>query len=104
VSGLPARYGSEQTSAAGLAGRAAVGAMVFLVRAYQAVVSPLLGPCCRYAPSCSAYAIEALQAHGVVRGLVLAAWRVLRCHPFAAGGYNPVPRHFRLFERRQRTG
>ena len=84
MSGLPAR-------AAGLAGRAAVGAMVFLVRAYQAVVSPLLGPCCRYAPSCSAYAIEALQVHGVVRGLALAAWRVLRCHPFAAGGYDPVP-------------
>ena len=91
MSGLPARYGSAQTSAAGLAGRAAGGAMVFLVRAYQAVVSPLLGPCCRYAPSCSAYAIEALQVHGVVRGLALAAWRVLRCHPFAAGGYDPVP-------------
>jgi len=88
--------------AAGLVSRATVGAMVFVVRAYQVVVSPLLGPCCRYAPSCSAYAIEALEVHGVVRGLVLAAWRVLRCHPFAEGGYDPVPRQFRLFGRRQR--
>jgi len=71
--------------------RAAVAGLVGLVRVYQATVSPLLGPCCRYAPSCSAYAVEALRVHGVWRGLALAAWRVLRCHPLAEGGYDPVP-------------
>ncbi|MFO8014729.1 MAG: membrane protein insertion efficiency factor YidD [Phycisphaerae bacterium] len=71
--------------------RAAVAGLVALVRLYQATVSPLLGPCCRYAPSCSAYAVEALRVHGVWRGLALAAWRVLRCHPLAEGGYDPVP-------------
>jgi len=59
--------------------RVAVGGLVWLVRLYQATVSPLLGPCCRYAPSCSVYAVEALRAHGLVRGMLLAAWRVLRC-------------------------
>ncbi|MEA3366859.1 MAG: membrane protein insertion efficiency factor YidD [Planctomycetota bacterium] len=71
--------------------RVAVGGLVWLVRLYQATVSPLLGPCCRYAPSCSAYAVEALRVHGLVRGTLLAAWRVLRCHPWAEGGYDPVP-------------
>ena len=71
--------------------RPAVAALVGLVRLYQATVSPLLGPCCRYVPSCSAYAVEALKVHGVWRGLALAAWRVLRCHPLAEGGYDPVP-------------
>ena len=71
--------------------RAAVAGLVGLVRLYQLTVSPLLGPCCRYAPSCSAYAVEALRVHGVWRGLALAAWRVLRCHPLAEGGYDPVP-------------
>jgi len=74
-----------------LLARAAVAGLVLLVRLYQATVSPLLGPCCRYYPSCSAYAIEALRVHGPVRGTLLAAWRVLRCHPLAEGGYDPVP-------------
>ncbi len=65
--------------------------LVRAVRAYQKHVSPLLGPHCRYAPSCSQYAVEALERHGVARGLALAAWRILRCHPFAEGGYDPVP-------------
>ena len=71
--------------------RAAVAGLVGLVRLYQATVSPMLGPCCRYAPSCSEYAIAALRMHGVVRGTLLAAWRLLRCHPLARGGYDPVP-------------
>jgi hypothetical protein len=71
--------------------RAGVAALVGLVRMYQVTVSPLLGPCCRYAPSCSEYATEALRVHGVWRGLGLAAWRVLRCHPLARGGWDPVP-------------
>jgi len=78
-------------NAAGALHRTLVGATVLLVRAYQRLFSPLLGPCCRYAPSCSEYAVEALQTHGVLRGLALAAWRILRCHPLAAGGYDPVP-------------
>jgi len=80
------------------ASRAAVAGLVVLVRLYQVTVSPLLGPCCRYAPSCSAYAIEALRRHGAVRGTLLASWRILRCHPLAEGGYDPVP------ERRQPAG
>ena len=65
--------------------------LVLLVRAYQLLLSPLLGPVCRYAPSCSSYAVGALQVHGAWRGSALAARRVLRCHPWAAGGWDPVP-------------
>jgi len=76
--------------------RAVVSGLVLLVRAYQRLVSPLIGPRCRFAPTCSQYAIEALMRHGAVRGLGLAAWRILRCHPFAEGGLDPVPpRHGR---------
>ena len=65
--------------------------LVFLVRAYQVGLSPLLPASCRYYPSCSTYAIEALEKHGAARGAWLAARRVLRCHPFRAGGFDPVP-------------
>jgi putative membrane protein insertion efficiency factor len=61
-----------------------------LLRAYQIVVSPLLGPSCRFAPSCSDYASDAVQRYGVLRGSWLAARRVLRCHPFHPGGWDPV--------------
>ncbi len=63
-----------------------------VVRAYQLVLRPLLPPACRFEPSCSAYAIEALRTHGAVRGLGLAAWRVGRCNPWGGSGYDPVPR------------
>jgi len=62
------------------------------VRGYQRVVSPLFGPRCRYLPTCSEYAYEALGEHGAVRGTWLAVRRVARCHPFHEGGYDPVPR------------
>jgi putative membrane protein insertion efficiency factor len=62
-----------------------------LVIGYQRLVSPLLGPRCRFEPSCSHYAVEALRTHGAVRGTALAGWRVLRCQPFARPGYDPVP-------------
>lgn len=64
---------------------------IFLIRIYQLVISPLLGPRCRYTPTCSQYAIEAIQLHGVLKGSFLAARRVLRCHPGCPGGYDPVP-------------
>lgn len=65
--------------------------LVLLVRGYQVSISPLLPPSCRYFPSCSAYAVEALEKHGALKGSWLAARRILRCHPFATGGYDPVP-------------
>jgi putative membrane protein insertion efficiency factor len=65
--------------------------MILAVRGYQVSISPLLPASCRYHPSCSAYAIEALQRHGAVRGSWLAAKRIVRCNPFVAGGYDPVP-------------
>ena len=65
--------------------------LVMLIRAYRYLVSPLLGPHCRYTPSCSQYALEALQRHGLMRGLWLTLKRVGSCHPWHAGGYDPVP-------------
>jgi putative membrane protein insertion efficiency factor len=65
--------------------------LVVLIRGYQRLVSPFLGPRCRFAPSCSAYAAEALQTHGLGRGGWLAIRRIARCHPFNPGGYDPVP-------------
>jgi hypothetical protein len=65
--------------------------LIALVRVYQVVISPLVGPRCRFYPSCSSYAIEAMRVHGALRGSGLAAWRVLRCNPFNDGGLDPVP-------------
>ena len=58
---------------------------------YKRWISPALPAACRYVPSCSEYACDALEHHGALRGTALALWRVLRCHPFAKGGYDPVP-------------
>jgi len=65
--------------------------LILGVRLYQVALSPLLGGSCRYFPSCSAYAIEALERHGAARGSWLAIRRIGRCHPFRPGGYDPVP-------------
>ncbi len=65
---------------------------VWLLRGYQLLLSPMLGQNCRFYPSCSSYAIEALQVHGAARGGWLAARRVCRCHPWNPGGVDPVPR------------
>jgi uncharacterized protein len=62
-----------------------------LLKAYRLVVSPLYGNVCRYYPSCSAYALRAVEVHGVLKGSVLAGRRLLRCHPWSPGGYDPVP-------------
>jgi uncharacterized protein len=64
---------------------------ILLIRIYQWVISPWLGPKCRYTPTCSNYAIEALRKHGVFRGTWLAARRISSCHPWGGSGYDPVP-------------
>lgn len=64
--------------------------LVFFIRCYQRLLSPLLPPVCKYEPTCSAYAIEAIRKKGIVRGCLMAAWRILRCNPFSKGGYDPV--------------
>ena len=65
--------------------------LVFVIRAYQLALSPILGPSCRFVPSCSAYAIEAIEVHGAFAGSGLALRRIARCHPFHPGGFDPVP-------------
>jgi putative membrane protein insertion efficiency factor len=65
--------------------------LIALLRGYQRWISPSLPPACRYTPTCSHYAVEALEQRGLFVGLGLAAWRVLRCHPFVKGGLDPVP-------------
>ena len=67
------------------------GALQFVLRAYKRCLSPMLPPACRFVPTCSEYAQEALECHGVLRGCMLAICRLLRCHPLARGGYDPVP-------------
>jgi putative membrane protein insertion efficiency factor len=65
--------------------------LLWIIRGYQLVISPMLGPSCRFYPSCSCYAHGAIERFGVVRGCWLALRRLLRCHPFTDGGYDPVP-------------
>jgi putative membrane protein insertion efficiency factor len=69
------------------------------VRVYQRLISPALPARCKYEPSCSSYAIESLRSYGVVRGSILAGWRLLRCNPWSHGGYDPVDAQT-LFRRR----
>ena len=65
--------------------------LCLLIRAYQLAISPLLGPRCRFHPSCSEYGITAVERHGAIKGLGLTTKRLLRCHPYCEGGYDPVP-------------
>jgi hypothetical protein len=65
--------------------------LIGLVRVYQVMLSPFVGNCCRFYPSCSAYCIEALHRHGCARGLALTLARLSKCHPFHPGGVDPVP-------------
>lgn len=65
--------------------------LLFLIRLYRRLVSPVLPPACRFSPSCSLYAEEAIKVHGAMKGSLLAVRRVSRCHPFNPGGFDPVP-------------
>ena len=65
--------------------------LILPIRAYQYLISPLLPPSCRFYPTCSRYAVQALQEHGPLKGLLLGSWRIMKCHPFHPGGYDPVP-------------
>lgn len=65
--------------------------LLFLIKMYQTYISPLKGPTCRYYPTCSEYARQAVLSHGAFKGFLLALWRILRCNPFSYGGYDPVP-------------
>jgi len=81
----------------------AVRALVLApIRGYQRFISPALPRRCKYHPTCSAYAVQAIQRFGILRGLVLASWRLLRCNPFSHGGYDPVSAQ-RLFHSRHHT-
>ena len=66
-------------------------ALLLTIRLYQRLLSPLLPPACRYVPTCSEYAHQAVELHGPAKGAMLASWRLLRCHPFSRGGCDPVP-------------
>ena len=66
-------------------------ALLLTIRLYQRLLSPLLLPACRYVPTCSEYAHQAVELHGSAKGAMLAAWRLLHCHPLARGGFDPVP-------------
>ena len=64
--------------------------LIYLIRFYQKKISPYKKPCCRFYPTCSSYAIEAIEKKGVIRGSVMAIWRILRCNPYGKGGFDPV--------------
>jgi putative membrane protein insertion efficiency factor len=65
--------------------------VTLLIKFYRKFISPLKKPCCRFTPTCSQYALDAVREYGVIFGLSLTLWRVLRCNPFCKGGYDPVP-------------
>ncbi|MCL6452855.1 MAG: membrane protein insertion efficiency factor YidD [Alicyclobacillus sp.] len=67
------------------------GLLVGCIRIYQRVISPMTGPRCRFVPSCSEYAVQAIQTHGVMRGIALAVIRLMKCGPWHPGGFDPVP-------------
>ena len=82
--------------------RAVRRAATLPLRGYQLLISPMFGPRCKYYPSCSEYAVQAIERFGILRGLVLAGWRLLRCNPLSRGGFDPVEEQ-RLFKSRLPT-
>lgn len=91
--GTPARFARCVVQRCG---HAAVSILLFFIRIYQKTLSPLLPECCRFEPTCSKYAAEALKKHGFIKGLILTFWRLARCQPFCKGGFDPVPDDFHL--------
>lgn len=78
------------------------GFLIFLVRVYKVLISPLIGPCCRFEPTCSTYCIEALKTHGLFKGVWLTVCRLCRCRPFGPSGYDPVPGKSDSFEEKEK--
>lgn len=76
--------------------------LLLLVKFYRKIISPLKPPCCKYFPTCSEYALTAIERHGAVKGSLLAAWRVLRCNPWSLGGIDPVPEKFGFYTLKKR--
>ena len=87
----PTNSRARSTSSRRRAERAAAALLLAGIAAYRALLRPVLPPSCRFAPSCSEYARQAVEGHGAVRGVWLAVRRVARCHPWNAGGFDPVP-------------
>ncbi|MBQ3017427.1 MAG: membrane protein insertion efficiency factor YidD [Clostridia bacterium] len=77
--------------------------LIFFLKGYKKVISPLFPPACRFTPTCSEYAIEAIEKFGAIRGSLLGGYRLLRCNPFCRGGYDPVPDKF-TFKRQKFKG
>lgn len=73
-----------------------------IVKFYRRFISPLKPACCKYYPTCSAYAMEAFEKHGAVKGFILAVWRILRCNPYSLGGVDHVPDEFYLYTLKSR--
>lgn len=71
--------------------------LIRLIRFYKKFISPLKRPCCKYYPTCSTYAVNAIEKHGAIKGTVLAAWRIMRCNPWSMGGVDYVPDKFHLY-------
>ena len=78
--------------------------LLLLIKFYRKFISPLKKPCCKYYPSCSEYALKAVEIHGAFKGTLLAAWRILRCNPWSLGGIDDVPEKFGFYTLSKRYG
>ncbi|MCH5350324.1 MAG: membrane protein insertion efficiency factor YidD [Oscillospiraceae bacterium] len=76
--------------------------LLAIIGFYRKIISPLKPPCCKYYPTCSTYAVQAIKKHGAIKGSLLAAWRVLRCNPWSLGGIDPVPDKFGFYTLKKR--
>ena len=76
--------------------------LLFIIGVYRKIISPLIPPRCKYYPTCSTYAVQAIEKHGAVKGTLLAAWRLLRCNPWSLGGVDYVPDKFSFYTLKKR--